>query len=242
MKLQTVTIITSGHNSIDKLLGGGIRSGLITDIFGDSKLASNTITLAACVAAARTFQNSSVIYIDTIGNFRPELIFQQLHGSPDYGKILNKIIFVRLNSSVLLKSTIRKALIHQPKMIVIDSFVTLFTNEFKGITRHLSIMHHLHDLAVISLNFDVAIVITNPSVYQTKDYDYHKKSNLQSISDSYVISKREVLGSTLGIYTHTVLQIERSQLEETVYYLRLVKPYKPDKFCARIINGHIEDL
>jgi DNA repair protein RAD51 len=236
-----VTIITSGHKSIDKLLGGGIRSGLITDIFGDSKLASNTITLAACIAAARTFQNSSVVYIDTIGNFRPEIIFQHLDGSPDYGKILNKIIFVRLNSSVLLKSTIRKALIHQPKMIVIDSFVTLFTDEFNGITRHLSIMHHLHDLAVICLNFDVAIVITNPSAYQKKDY-YYKKSNLQSISDPYVISKREVLASTLGIYTHTVLQIERSQIDENVYYLRLVKPRKYNNYCVRIINGHIEDL
>jgi RecA/RadA recombinase len=235
-----VAIITSGHKSIDKLLGGGIRSGLITDIFGDSKFASNTITLAACIAAARTFQNSSVVYIDTIGNFRPEIIFQHLHGSPDYGKILNKIIFVRLNSSVLLKSTIRKALIHQPKMIVIDSFVTLFTNEFNGITRHLSIMHHLHDLAVISLNFDVAIVITNPSTYQKKDY-YYNKTNLQSISDPYVISKREVLASTLGIYTHTVLQIERSQMDETIYYLRLVKPRKYNKYCVRIINGHIED-
>ena len=236
-----MTIITSGHGSIDKLLGGGIRSGLITDIVGDSKLASNTITLAACIATARTFQNSSAIYIDTIGNFRPEIIFQHLHGSTDYGKILNKIIFVRLNTSVLLKSTIRKALIHQPKMIVIDSFATLFTNEFNGITRHLSIMHHLHDLAVISLNFDVAIVITNPSAYQKKDY-YHKKSNLQSISDPYVISKREVLASTLGIYTHTVLQIERSQIDETVYFLRLVKPRKNNKYCVRIINGHIEDL
>jgi RecA/RadA recombinase len=238
-----VTIITSGHKSIDTILGGGIRSGLITDIFGDSKFARNTISLAACIAAARTFRDSSVFYLDTTGNFRPELIFEHLNGSPDYRKILNKIMVVRLNSSVLLKSTIRKALTHQPKMIVVDNFVTLFTNEFNGITRHLSIMHHLHDLAVTALNFDLAIIITNPSVYQKNDYYHYEKSNLQSISEGpYVLFKREVLGSTLGIYTHTALQIERSQVKRSVYYLRLVKPRKQTKYCVRIINGHMGEL
>jgi RecA/RadA recombinase len=238
-----VTIIASGHKSIDTLLGGGIRSGFITDIFGDSKLARNTISLSACIGAARAFCDSAVIYIDTRGNFRPELVLEHLRGSPESNKILNKIVVVRLNSIILLRSTIRKALVHRPRMMVIDNFVTLFTTEFNGITRHLSIMHHLRDLAVTALNHDLAVIITNPSVYQKTDYYHNRKANLKSISEGpYIISKKEVLGSTLGIYTDTVLQIERSRIEKSVYYVRLVKPHKHSKYRMRITNGCIEEL
>jgi RecA/RadA recombinase len=238
-----VTIIPSGHKSIDTLLGGGFRSGFITDIFGDSKLARNTISLLACIAAARRFCDSVVIYIDIRGNFRPELMLEHLGDSSDSKKILNNIIVVRLDSDILLKSTIRKALTHRPKMIVIDNFVTLFTNEFNGITRHLSVMHNLHHLAVTALNYDLAIIITNPSVYQKTDYYSNKKANLKSISDGpYMIFKKEVLGSTLGIYTDIVLQIERSQIEKSIYYVRLVKPHKQGRYHMRIINGRLEEM
>jgi RecA/RadA recombinase len=238
-----VTIIASGKKSIDTLLGGGFRLGFITDIFGDSKLARNSISLSACIGAARTFCDSVVIYIDTRGNFRPELVLEYLRGSADSHKILNKIIVVRLNSNILLKSTIRKALVHRPKMIVIDNFVTLFTNEFNSITRHLSAMHHLRHLAVTALNHDLAIIITNPSVYQKTDYYHNKEANLKSISEApYIITKKEVLGSTLGIYTDTVLQIERSQIEKSVYYVGLVKPHRRSRYRMRILNGRIEEL
>ena len=168
---------------------------------------------------------------------------EYLRGSADSHKILNKIIVVRLNSNILLKSTIRKALVHRPKMIVIDNFVTLFTNEFNSITRHLSAMHHLRHLAVTALNHDLAIIITNPSVYQKTDYYHNKEANLKSISEGpYIITKKEVLGSTLGIYTDTVLQIERSQIEKSVYYVRLVKPHRRSGYRMRILNGRIEEL
>jgi RecA/RadA recombinase len=240
---KTVTIIASGHKSIDTLLGGGFRSGFITDIFGDSKLATNTISLLASIAAARSFCDSVVIYIDIRGNFRPELVLEHLRDSADSNIILNKIIVVRLDSDILLKSTIRKALVHRPKMIVIDNFVTLFTNEFNGITRHLSVMHNLRYLAVTALNHDLAIIITNPSVYQKTDYYRNKRANLKSISGGpYIISKKEVLGSTLGIYTDTVLQIERSQIEKSIYYARLVKPHKHGSYRMRIISGRIEEM
>lgn len=239
-----MTIISSGSKSIDKLLGGGIRTGFITDIFGDSKLARNALSLSACISAARIFCDSFVVYIDTGGNFRPELAIDHLDGSDDSDKILRRIIAVRLYSIRLFSSTIRKSLVRRPKMIVIDNFVTLFTNEVDGITKHLSVMHHLRKLAVTALNHDVAIVITNPSVYQKTDYYYAYKKTNQQPTPERLHSKyqEEVLGSTLGIYTHIALKIERSQMKHSAYSIKLVKPVNNSLYHVRISNGRLEEL
>ncbi|HEU4822941.1 MAG TPA: DNA repair and recombination protein RadB, partial [Nitrososphaeraceae archaeon] len=61
-------IISTGSASLDSLLGGGIRSGLVTDFFGKSGTGKSQLCFSLCVNCAREiFPGETIIFIDTTG-------------------------------------------------------------------------------------------------------------------------------------------------------------------------------
>ena len=66
--------ITTGSEAIDGILGGGIRTGLVTNILSDSRDARTGLSYSICVNAAIHHKDSSIIFGDTQGFFRPEKI------------------------------------------------------------------------------------------------------------------------------------------------------------------------
>ena len=74
-------LISTGSTRLDQLLGGGIRAGMLTDIYGESGSGKTQLcfTLAAnCIKK----NNGKVIFVDTAGTFRPERILE-IGGSSD---------------------------------------------------------------------------------------------------------------------------------------------------------------
>ena len=61
--------------SIDRLLGGGIRTGMVTDIFGQSGTGKSQLCFMLCASYAKySKQEDTILFIDTAGTFRPERI------------------------------------------------------------------------------------------------------------------------------------------------------------------------
>lgn len=239
-----MTIISTGSRSINELLGGGIRTGLVTDIFGTSKYARNALSHSICINAARIFSDSIVIFVDTQGNFRPEIVLNYLVNTKEPSEILKRIVVVRLYSTRLFSTVIRKSILHSPQLILIDNFISLFSSEFHGITKHLSVMHHLRELAKAALDHDVATVITNPSVYQ-RAYQYPLKESTAFKRVAYgrnLLYEEEMLGMTLSMHTSTVLKLERSEVKDSVYSVQLVKPARNSKCFIRIVKGQIYEF
>ncbi|KAF4699107.1 Structural maintenance of chromosomes protein 2 [Perkinsus olseni] len=62
--------------SIDALLQGGVETGSITEIFGESRSGKSQFCHALCVAAQLPVSQGGAagrsLYIDTEGTFRPE--------------------------------------------------------------------------------------------------------------------------------------------------------------------------
>ena len=57
IEFSFMRIIKTGSSSIDRILRGGIRTGLITNILSDSREARSTICYSLCVNAAQSYKD-----------------------------------------------------------------------------------------------------------------------------------------------------------------------------------------
>ena len=220
-----MSLITTGSPSIDKVLGGGIRTGLITNILSDSREARFSLCYSLCVNAARLNSTSTVIFGDTQGIFRPEKILSYLRNEQDSNSILHQIRRLRILSTNVQMILVNYALQLHPVLIIIDNFTYLFLNEKKKkLSVQFSLRKHLHDLALSAINNDVAVVITNtiPSKKENKDTEdiFEKKK---------FISFNELLNKTISNLTHVVLELKTVKADESRFSAKSLKPMSASK-------------
>jgi meiotic recombination protein DMC1 len=77
-KRKSILHITTGSTALDKILGGGIETCSITELFGEFRTGKTQLAHTLCVTCQLSFDmkggQGKVIYLDTEGNFRPERI------------------------------------------------------------------------------------------------------------------------------------------------------------------------
>lgn len=77
-KRKQIIHLTTGAPSLDAILGGGIETSSITELFGEFRTGKTQISHTLCVTSQLSFESKGgqgkVIYLDTEGNFRPERI------------------------------------------------------------------------------------------------------------------------------------------------------------------------
>jgi RecA/RadA recombinase len=231
--------------SIDLLLGGGIRTGMVTDIYGQSGAGKSQLCFTLCANYAKYSKQEEVImFIDTAGTFRPERI-SEIAGSERNKNILNKIIFVRALSTYDQINAIKRIPDLNTRLVIIDSATSLFSDEFKGATRHLALMNHLHELSLAAINFDCAIVITNmvrniPVITTLADQGGH---NLTTAIKTTINSsqQREFMGTSVSIYAHMKLKLEIIDLEKSLFMASLMQPSRKDQVHFTISSKGISD-
>merc|ERR1719323_2099349 len=73
---KNMVSLTTGSTQLDRLLGGGIETGAITEIFGEFRCGKTQLCHTLCVACQLPIENgggeSKALYIDTENTFRPE--------------------------------------------------------------------------------------------------------------------------------------------------------------------------
>lgn len=73
---KDIVTITTGCKELDKLLGDGIETGSITEIFGEFRTGKTQICHQICVTcqlpSGQGGAEGKALYIDTEGTFRPE--------------------------------------------------------------------------------------------------------------------------------------------------------------------------
>ncbi|MDW0189688.1 MAG: hypothetical protein QOA70_08560 [Nitrososphaeraceae archaeon] len=219
-----MSLIKTGSPSIDKVLGGGIRTGLITNILSDSREARFSLCYSLCVNAAKLNSTSTVIFGDTQGIFRPEKIFSYLRNDQDSNSILHQIRRLRILSTNVQMILVNYALQLHPVLIIIDNFTYLFLNEKKKkLSVQFSLRKHLHDLALSAINNDVAVVITNTISSKNENKD------TEDIFEKKVISFNELLNKTISNLTHVVLELKTVKADESRFSAKSLKPISSEK-------------
>ena len=241
-------IISTGSLSLDRLLGGGIRTGLLTDVYGPSGTGKSQLCFSLCVNSAKYLkQNEMIMFIDTVGTFRPERV-SEIARQETNNEILDKIIFIRAFSTNDQIKSLRKIYDIKPLLIIIDSATSLFSTEYRGASRHLVLMNHLHELSFAAINFDCAVVITNmvrnvPVVRTISDQGENNVNKVikttTTTSNSY--QQREFMGTSVSIYSHIKLRLEIVNSEKSLVRASLMQPRRRDQVSFRIISRGFSD-
>lgn len=205
-----LTAISTGSAALDKMLGGGIRVGMLTDIFGASSSGKTQLCFQLCVNCAKPIKkkglDASVLFIDTTNTFRPERIVSiaRYHDIDD--KILDNIYLHKVYSSADQLAAIKRIPAMQNlKLVIVDSISDLFSFEYKqslSAEKHMKFMRLMHELALCALNCDVAIVVTN---------------NVRFSGDA----QSEYLGRSLASFTHVKIEISK---EKSLFKAKLLQP------------------
>lgn len=77
-KRKHIVHITTGSTALDKILGGGIETASITELFGEFRTGKTQLSHTLCVTSQLAYEmhggQGKVMYLDTEGNFRTERI------------------------------------------------------------------------------------------------------------------------------------------------------------------------
>lgn len=75
-KRSEIVMLTTGSRELDKLLGGGIETGSITEMFGEFRTGKtqicHTMSVTCQLPISQGGGEGKCLYIDTEGTFRPE--------------------------------------------------------------------------------------------------------------------------------------------------------------------------
>ncbi|MGL4670154.1 MAG: DNA repair and recombination protein RadA [Methanobacteriaceae archaeon] len=167
--------ITSGSTACNELIGGGIETQAITEVFGEFGSGKSQISHEIAVTVQLSEElgglDAECVFIDTENTFRPERIEQisNFFGL-DLQETLQKIHIARaFNSShqILMAEKVNE-LIQSGKnirLVIVDSLMAHFRAEYVGreslATRQQKLNQHLHALQSIANTYNVAIFVTN---------------------------------------------------------------------------------
>ena len=213
---------STGLPKLDEGLGGGIRTGAITLIYGQEKSGKTSLALKICASAART---ASAAYIDCSGKLHPLRLSQIIESNRvDENKIyvLNVENFLQ-QEEVVLRILDEKA---PAPLIVFDDFTYLHRIELVGdVKTDINIYKRLaFQLAVLkeaAIRDDLAIIVIG---------------QVHSIPDEG--EARAVAHRILTYFADYVLRIERRP-GRPLSKIILEKPETEEEIYFRIVRSGV---
>ena len=165
--------ITTGSKNLDELLGGGIETRAITELYGEFGTGKSQICHTLCLTVQETEDKHNIsraLYVDTENTFRPERIASIASARKiDPNRALENVIVAKAyNSShqeVIIQESANIINLHNIKIMIVDSIVSHYRAEFLGRSflseRQQRINRLLHILLRIAETCKIAVVITN---------------------------------------------------------------------------------
>lgn len=166
--------ISTGSKSFDDLLGGGIETKAVTEVYGEFGTGKTQLCHTLCVLVQQDMTAGGLaakaLYIDTENTFRPERIVSiaQARGF-DARKSLENVIVAKVYNSAHQELVIEQAGTvigdNNVKLIIVDSAVAHYRAEFLGRAtlseRQQRLNKFMHILVRIAETYEVAVLVTN---------------------------------------------------------------------------------
>ena len=166
--------VSTGSKSFDDLLGGGLETKAVTEVYGEFGTGKTQLCHTLCVMVQQDPQAGGLagtaIYIDTESTFRPERIasIAKARGF-NSEKMLENIIVAKAYNSAHQELIIEEAgsVIEDNlvKLVIVDSAVAHYRAEFLGRAtlseRQQRLNKFMHILVRIAEAYEVAVLVTN---------------------------------------------------------------------------------
>jgi len=233
-----LNFISTGSANLDRFLRGGIRTGIITNIFGESGSGKSQFCFSICANLLKNNEDSKIIFIDTSGNFRPERILD-ITNKHNLNKILHNIHYIRPYSIKEQFDAITKIFEIHPKLVIIDTITSLIAIESKNISRHLILMKFIHQLAHIAINNNCAIVTTNMVRNIINENGVHKPINKAEEPQKKIKLHREFMEKSVSLSIHIKLLFEIISISNNFYKVSFIQPLINDSTIFRITKDGV---
>ncbi|TIB00643.1 hypothetical protein E3P96_02594 [Wallemia ichthyophaga] len=192
--------VTTGSRNLDTILGGGIETGAITELFGEFRTGKSQICHQLAVTCQLPISmggaEGKCLYIDTEGTFRPVRI---LAVAERYGlngqDVLDNVAYARAYNA----DHQQQLLIHASAMmaeskfalLIIDSAMNLYRTDFSGrgelSARQMHLAKFLRNLMRLADEYGIAVVITNQVVAQVDGANPYNPDPKKPIGDRLFI-------------------------------------------------------
>jgi DNA repair protein RadA len=164
----------TGSNELNRILGGGVETGVITELIGEFGSGKTQICYTLSVLASRPVEegglDGKVCVIDTEGTFLPERILQIAESRGyDSNEILSNVLIARAYNSehqlTLIRNLPKVVQENDVKMVIVDSMIGHFRGEYIGraslAERQQKLGGALGNLLRVAEAFNLAVVLTN---------------------------------------------------------------------------------
>ncbi|ETN58581.1 DNA repair protein RAD51 [Anopheles darlingi] len=178
-KRSEIIQLTTGSKELDKLLGGGIETGSITEMFGEFRTGKtqlcHTLAVTCQLPVSQNGGEGKCLYIDTEGTFRPERLLATAERYKLVGTdVLDNVAYARAYNTdhqmQLLMLASAMMVESRYALIIVDSATSLYRTDYCGrgelAARQGHMAKFLRMLLRLADEFGVAVIITNQVVAQ----------------------------------------------------------------------------
>lgn len=171
---KTIGRISTSSKSLDELLGGGVETQSITEMYGKFASGKSQLAFQLSVSVQKPVDQGGlegkVMFVDTEGTFRPERIAQIAEAQGlDPQEVLKNIFIARAENSdhqiILVDKAEELITQNNIKLIIVDSFTSQFRADYIGRgalgERQQKLNRHIHVLQRLADKYNLAVYITN---------------------------------------------------------------------------------
>jgi DNA repair protein RadA len=171
---KSITRIKTSSSALDELLGGGIETMAITEMYGKFASGKSQLGFQLVVNVQKPVDQGGLgggaLFVDTEATFRPERIVQIAEAQDmDPQAVLKNILVARAENSdhqiILVEKAEEVIEKNNIKLIVIDSLTSHFRADYLGRAslseRQQKLNKHVHVLQKLAEKFNLAVYVTN---------------------------------------------------------------------------------
>ncbi|MBS3061280.1 MAG: DNA repair and recombination protein RadA [Candidatus Diapherotrites archaeon] len=171
---ETLERISTGSKELDSLIGGGVETQSITEVYGQYASGKTQWAFQLCVMTQLPTEqgglSGNILYIDSENSFRPERVVSIAKAKGlDPEKTLKNIFVARAYNAdhqmLLAEKAVEMIAPKNIKLIIVDSLTSLFRSEFIGrgqlSDRQQRLNRHMHTLQKVAEMHNVAVLVTN---------------------------------------------------------------------------------
>ena len=214
-------MISTGLKKLDRFLGGGIKEGLITDIYGSNGTGKTQLALQISLNVLKN--GGQVLFQDTTNEFRPERLVEIMRKQEISSALLQKIKVGLITNTTQQIQYLSKISIKNFSLIIIDNVTDLFSFEYSkkehALEKHIFFMKYMHDLSNIAINTKIPIIVTN-TVGKINDFE------------------TENLEKSISMFTHIKIRLSKNNNERIC---QVISPFENKKFSYIITPSGLQN-
>lgn len=216
-------MIKTGLGKLDEILGGGIRGGIITDIFGAGGTGKTQLILQIMVNSL--LEGGTIFYQDTTGGFRPERLVELLKSKGLENNLLDKIKVARITNTSEQFGYISKITDSDFSLVIIDNVTDLFSFEYskddQTLEKTTQFAKYMRELAKTTIEKQVPLITVNM---------------VRRIAEN----EQENLDPIISLFTHVKIRLSKNKTGyEGLVYL---SPMKKQSFRYKITKEGLVEL